>query len=151
MGTEKPIIVALSGAIQFDGLTVATGLIVFPPLDRQPGSRAIVHSLSLLGVPGSTIKGADVWISRPPPNIPVTNPLQHPRSWEAPLGMTIDQDLYWACGLVIPPDYAMSFTTTAKNNTGTLVVDWSPANPGSGCIDSVVGFPTLLGPPAGGP
>jgi hypothetical protein len=148
IGTEKPILVTLIGNVDFDGLTDTTGLIVFPPQDRHPSpSRAIVHSLSLLGVSGSTIKQADVWIGRPPPNIPVTTPLQHPRRWEAPSLSTIPQDIYWGCGLVIPPNYAMSFTTGSKTGTGTLIVDWSPVQPGSGCIDTAEGFLSTLGPP----
>lgn len=148
IGTQKPIVVTLTGAVDFDGLTDTTGLILFPPQDRNPSpSRAIVHSLSLLGVATSTIKQADVWLSRPPPNIPVTNPFQHPRRWAAAPLMTIPQDIYWGCGLVIPPDYALSFTTDGKTATGTLVIDWSPVQPGSGCIDTMEGFPSVPGPP----
>lgn len=148
----QPLIITLPGAADWDGLTRSTGLIILQGPDLESGnelpSRAIIHSLSLFGAAG-TITTADIFVGRLPPFPVGTFPLQHPKKWVGtPIAPTFAQDIYFGCGIVVPPGFVASFMTTGKTDTSTLIVDWSPVPPGSGCIDSMGGLTNGGGPPA---
>lgn len=144
------VIVTVNGAAQFDGLTATTGLVVLPDEDRQPGpSRAIIHSLSLRGQAGGGLVTADLFFRQPLPWPAIQFREQHPKSWQGSPIAPLPLDLYLGCGLVVPPSFTeLRFITTGKTATATLIIDWSPVQPGSGCLDTVAGLSGGAPPPA---
>lgn len=114
------------GAVDFDGLTAATGRVTFDPEDIAPGMRAHILSVSYFGASVST--GATLTLVDERTGAVATS-LQRIRT----LGGGF-RSFYFGC-FQVPPRFRFELVTTGKSGDGTLILDWSPTifvpNPGT--------------------
>lgn len=121
-------VTTLAGAVQFDGLTAATGRTVFTRWANVPRTtRVHIHQVAYHGAAGDAITRLDIWLVDPAG--PATARMLIGRATAADLvGPTLETD-YTICGREVPRgasgNWQLEVITVGKSQDASVTVDFS--------------------------